>query len=86
MPPPLSPAQQKMTGKYCAIKIIRKDIVIKLKQVEHTINEKNILDCIDCPFIIHMIEHFQVWGAHFVRQGVVWMRMLVARAHCLRSY
>jgi hypothetical protein len=42
------------------MKIIRKDVVIKLKQVEHTLNEKNILSCIDCPFIIHLWEFFQV--------------------------
>ncbi|KNC81270.1 AGC/PKA protein kinase [Sphaeroforma arctica JP610] len=50
--------KKKETGQFCAMKIIRKEIVIKLKQVEHTANEKNILACIDCPFIVQMIEFF----------------------------
>lgn len=42
-----------------AIKLIKKSIVIKLKQVEHTINEKNILACISCPFVISLHTYFQ---------------------------
>jgi serine/threonine protein kinase len=53
-------AQEQSANRWCAMKIIRKDVVIKLKQVEHTLNEKNILSCIDCPFIIHLWEFFQV--------------------------
>ncbi|KJE96019.1 cAMP-dependent protein kinase catalytic subunit isoform 3 [Capsaspora owczarzaki ATCC 30864] len=44
---------------YVAIKLIKKSVVIKLKQVEHTINEKNILACISCPFVISLNTHFQ---------------------------
>jgi len=51
--------KDKASGRYYAMKIIKKEIVIKLKQMEHTANEKNILACIDCPFIIHMTEYFQ---------------------------
>lgn len=55
-----SVAQQLTEDRWCAMKIIRKDVVIKLKQVEHTLHEKNILSCVNCPFIIHLWEFFQV--------------------------
>eukprot|EP00123_Amoebidium_parasiticum_P013498 comp21990_c1_seq1/m.31792 comp21990_c1_seq1/g.31792 ORF comp21990_c1_seq1/g.31792 comp21990_c1_seq1/m.31792 type:complete len:473 (-) comp21990_c1_seq1:231-1649(-) len=51
--------KEKATGRYCALKIIKKEIVIKLKQVEHTANEKNILACIEHPFVINMVDYFQ---------------------------
>ena len=46
--------------------MIKKDIVIRLKQVEHTANEKNILSCIDCPFVIKLVDYFQVGGGVFL--------------------
>lgn len=45
--------------KWAALKIIKKEIVIKLKQVEHTANEKNILMCVDCPFVVNLMAYFQ---------------------------
>eukprot|EP00124_Ichthyophonus_hoferi_P004780 Ihof_evm1s575 gene=Ihof_evmTU1s575 len=51
--------RDKRDDQYRALKIIRKEVIIKLKQVEHTANEKNILSCISCPFIIHLIDYFQ---------------------------
>ena len=47
------------TGTYMALKIIAKDRVIKTRQVEHTINEKNILFCMDNRFIVKMFDYFQ---------------------------
>ncbi|EGD83593.1 AGC/PKA protein kinase [Salpingoeca rosetta] len=44
---------------YKAVKIINKDRVIKTRQVEHTINEKNILFCIDCRFVVTLYDYFQ---------------------------
>lgn len=44
---------------YYACKLIKKAVVIKLKQVEHTTNEKNILACIDNPFVISLKNYFQ---------------------------
>lgn len=46
-------------NEWAALKIIKKEIVIKLKQVEHTANEKNILLCISCPFIVNLMAYFQ---------------------------
>eukprot|EP01134_Creolimax_fragrantissima_P007769 CFRG7769T1 len=51
--------KSKTTGKFAAIKIIKKDIVIRLKQVEHTANEKNIMACLECPFVVTMVDYFQ---------------------------
>eukprot|EP01135_Chromosphaera_perkinsii_P007602 Nk52_evm58s914 gene=Nk52_evmTU58s914 len=51
--------KEKGQKNYFAIKVIKKDVVIRLKQVEHTANEKNILLCIDCPFIIKLVTTFQ---------------------------
>lgn len=50
---------QTKDNEYAALKIIKKEIVIKLKQVEHTANEKNILLCITCPFIVRLMDYFQ---------------------------
>eukprot|EP00124_Ichthyophonus_hoferi_P002303 Ihof_evm6s151 gene=Ihof_evmTU6s151 len=51
--------KDKATQKYCALKIIKKAIIIKLKQVEHTANEKNILSCVEHPFVVSMVTSFQ---------------------------
>ena len=34
--------------------------VIKLKQVEHTLNEKKILQAISFPFLVNLAYHFKV--------------------------
>jgi hypothetical protein len=34
--------------------------VIKLKQVEHTLNEKRILQAINFPFLVNLAYHFKV--------------------------
>eukprot|EP00045_Choanoeca_perplexa_P015404 m.193183 g.193183 ORF g.193183 m.193183 type:complete len:380 (+) comp16975_c1_seq2:145-1284(+) len=56
---------------YKAVKIINKDRVIKTRQVEHTINEKNILFCTDCKFIVKLYDYFQdVKSLYFVLEFV----------------
>ena len=47
-------AKHKSTGKFCAGKILKKAEIIKLKQVDHIINENNILSAISHPFIVYM--------------------------------
>lgn len=47
-------AKEKKTGKYVAVKILKKAEIIKMKQVDHIMNENNILASIDHPFIIYM--------------------------------
>lgn len=51
--------QRKTTGQYCAMKVMKKSEVVRLKQVEHTINEKKILEATNHPFLVNMIGSFQ---------------------------
>ncbi|VDD77456.1 unnamed protein product [Mesocestoides corti] len=52
-------AQHKRSKRYYAIKILQKAKIVKLKQVEHTLNEKRILSCINFPFIVALKTHFK---------------------------
>ncbi|KAJ3089828.1 camp-dependent protein kinase catalytic subunit [Quaeritorhiza haematococci] len=49
----------KSTGKYYAMKVLKKADVVKMKQVEHTVNEKTILEQLDFPFLVSMLGTFQ---------------------------
>ena len=52
-------AQHKETKHWVAIKVLLKSKVIKMKQVEHTKYEKEILDQIQCPFVVNLLGSFQ---------------------------
>ena len=45
-------ARHKASGKYLALKILKKAEIIRLKQVDHTMSEKAILQKINHPMII----------------------------------
>ena len=45
-------AKNKKDGKFVAIKILKKAELIKLKQVDHILNEIKILSMIDHPFLV----------------------------------
>ena len=45
-------AKSKATGKYFAVKILKKAEIIKMKQVDHIMNENQILSSIDHPLIV----------------------------------
>lgn len=47
------------TEKYYAMKTLKKFEVVRLKQVEHIISEKNILTAIKFPFIVNLICTYQ---------------------------
>ena len=50
--------KHKATGKFYALKALKKSEVIRLKQVEHIRSEKDILSRIDHSFIVHLFATF----------------------------
>jgi serine/threonine protein kinase len=51
--------RHKSTGKYYAMKTLKKSEVVRLKQVEHINSEKQILSTIRHPFIVTLYRSFQ---------------------------
>ena len=47
-------SKAKVSGRYFAIKILKKAEIIKLKQVDHIMNEVRILSVIDHPFLVRL--------------------------------
>lgn len=47
------------SGQYFAMKKLRKSDVVRLKQVEHTNNERSLLAQVENPFIVRMAGTFQ---------------------------
>lgn len=41
------------------MKMLKKDNIVKMKQVEHTLNEKKILSSIDFPFVVKLAYSFK---------------------------
>ncbi|CAL8102978.1 unnamed protein product [Orchesella dallaii] len=50
--------EHKQTKEFYAMKTLIKAKVVKMKQVEHTLNEKKVLQCIGFPFIVELKYHF----------------------------
>ncbi len=48
-------SKSKQTGKYHAIKVLKKAEIIKLKQVDHIMNEVRILSIVDHPFLVYFL-------------------------------
>lgn len=48
----------KTTGKYYALKTLKKAAIIKMKQVDHIVSEKQILQSLKHPFIVNMYGSF----------------------------
>ena len=51
----------KPTGKFHAMKVLKKAEIVRMKQVEHIINEKQILEQLGHPFLLSMLGTFQDW-------------------------
>ena len=51
--------KKKDTGRIYAMKVLKKDHVIRRKQYEHTMTERRILEAIDHPFIVSLRFAFQ---------------------------
>jgi serine/threonine protein kinase len=47
------------SGEYYAIKMLRKHQVVKLKQVQHILNEKDILCAVEHPFVVSLKGYFK---------------------------
>ncbi|KAG1254426.1 hypothetical protein G6F68_010855 [Rhizopus microsporus] len=52
-------SQSKHNHRYYAIKVLKKTEVVRLKQVEHTNNEKHILESVAYPFLVNLWGTFQ---------------------------
>ena len=50
---------QHITGEMFALKVLRKDNIIKRNQVEHTKTERNVLGYVKHPFIVVLNMAFQ---------------------------
>jgi protein kinase A len=47
------------TNQSLALKIMEKQTIVKLKQIEHTLSEKRILQAIKFPFLVNLIYSFK---------------------------
>lgn len=52
-------AKQDQSSKYFAIKVLRKEAIVRLKQVEHINNERQVLSQVHFPFIVQLYYTFQ---------------------------
>lgn len=52
-------AKYKQDGSFCAVKILEKDFVVKSKQVEHTLSEKQILLGCQNQFVVRLMASFK---------------------------
>ncbi|KAI9228198.1 MAG: camp-dependent protein kinase C subunit [Piptocephalis tieghemiana] len=50
--------QYRATGQYFAMKVLKKTEVVRLKQVEHIVNEKEILERTGHPFLVNLLATF----------------------------
>lgn len=52
-------SRSKHNHRYYAIKVLKKSEIVRLKQVEHTNNEKHILETTTNPFMVNLWGTFQ---------------------------
>lgn len=49
----------KDSKEYCALKVLKKSEIIRMRQLEHTLNERQILSRLQHPFLVSLIGTFQ---------------------------
>lgn len=42
-----------------ALKVLDKQVVVRMKQIDHTLAEKKILQALSCPFIVKLLYTFK---------------------------
>jgi protein kinase A len=61
----------KETGQFCALKVLQKEKILKMRQLEHTQNERAVLGQLNHPFLITMVASFQdVENVYFILEYV----------------
>ena len=66
-------SKNKKTGQYVAIKILKKSEIIKLKQVDHILNEIKILSMVDHPFLVNINNKFRLKQKDFVKTTTIYI-------------
>ena len=56
-------AKHKQSGRFYALKMLKKSDIVKSKQVDHVMNENQILSMINHPFIVRNHSHRSIWRA-----------------------
>lgn len=51
--------KEKESEKFYALKVLEKKNVVKSRQIEHTLNEKKIISCVNFPFIASYVASFK---------------------------
>lgn len=59
-------ARDLSTKAWVAVKVLKKERVVKTKQVEHVLAEKQILATVRCPFIVNMVASFKDTRALYI--------------------
>ena len=49
--------RHRATGRFYALKILKKKEIIRLKQLEHILSEKGILAIVEHPFVVNLCAH-----------------------------
>jgi serine/threonine protein kinase len=49
----------RVSRKFFAVKIMNKEMLVKLKQVEHICSERSLLMEVDHPFVVNLMKTFQ---------------------------
>ncbi|KAF3844105.1 hypothetical protein F7725_016153 [Dissostichus mawsoni] len=70
--------KHKETGQHYAMKILNKQKVVKLKQIEHTLNEKRILQAVSFPFLVRLEYSFKPHARFYAAQIVLTFEYLHA--------